>query len=169
MALFASATNLPAITLSASSAQLPIMLPAGAMFNGSISTTGTVRFWVNDPNGAQIVNLGLIDKTGAFSFVANQYGNYTMNFENDLTNSIQVTFSYITNPDISARNNSSGIPPVYLFYSIVIAFLGIIMIIFLVRRKKLRTSEDYDASNSFELPTQKLIKFRSVQVYFPLS
>jgi hypothetical protein len=136
MALFASATTLPAITLSASSAQLPIMLPAGTMFNGSISTTGTVRFWVNDPNGAQIVNLGLIDKTGAFSFVTNQNGNYTINFENDLTNSIQVTFSYITNPDISARNNSSGIPPVYLFLSIVLAFLGIILIIFLVRHKK---------------------------------
>ena len=114
MALLASATTLPAIALSASSAQLPIMLPTGTTFNGSISTTGTVRFWVSAPNGAQIVNLGLIEKTTAFSFVANQNGNYTMNFENDLTNSIQVTFSYITNPDISAGNNSTGIPLVYL-------------------------------------------------------
>ena len=161
MALLASATTLTAISLSASSAQLPIMLPIGTTFNGTISTTGTVRFWVSAPNEAQIVNLGLIDKTSAFSFVANQNGNYTMNFENDLTNSIQVTFSYITNPDISAGNNSTGIPPVYLVISIVIAVFGSILIIFLVRGKnKLHTSELYDASNSFELPTQNLLKSR---------
>jgi hypothetical protein len=161
MALVVSATTLPAISLSASSAQLPIMLPTGTTFNGSISTTGTVRFWVSAPNGAQIVNLGLIDKNSSFSFVANQNGNYTLNFENDLTNSIQVAFSYTTNPDISVDNNSTGIPPVYLVISIVIAVLGIILIIFLVRRKnKLHTSEVYDVSNSFELPTQKLLRSR---------
>ena len=158
MALLASATTLPAISLSASSAQLPIMLPTGTIFNGSISTTGTVRFWVNAPNGAQIVNLGLIDKTSAFSFVANQNGNYTLNFENDLTNSIQVTFSYITNPDILAGNNSTGIPPVYIVVSIVIVVFGSVLIIFLVRRKnKHNTSEVYGASHSFELPIQKLL------------
>ena len=142
MTLLASATALPAITLSASSAQLPIMLPTGTTVNGSISTTGTVRFWVSAPNGAQIVNLGLIDKTTTFSFVANQNGNYTMNFENGLTNSIQVTFSYITNPDISSDNNSTGIPLVYLVISIVIAALGSILIFFFVRRKnKIHASE----------------------------
>ena len=149
MALLASAATLPVITLSASSAQLPIMLPTGTTFNGSISTTGTVRFWVSAPNGAQIVNLGLIDKTTAFSFIAEQNGNYTMNFENDLTNSIQVNFSYVTNPDISSGNNSSGIPLVYLVISIVIAVLGSILIIFFVRRKnKINNSETYDASAS---------------------
>jgi len=135
MALLASATTLPTITLSASSAQLPIMLPTGALFNGSISTTGTVRFWVSAPNGAQIVNLGLIDKTIDFSFVAQQIGNYTFNFENDLTNSIQVTFSFITDPDMGNGNNSTEIPLVYLLISIVIAVFGSILIIFFVRRK----------------------------------
>jgi hypothetical protein len=129
-AFLVSATTLPAITLSASSAQLTIMLPKETTFNGSISTTGTVRFWVNAPNGVQIVNLGLIDKTTAFNFVANQNGNYTMNFENDLTTSIQVTFSYVTNPDLSDAINSTGIPIVYIGISIIIAVLGIIMIIF---------------------------------------
>ena len=124
MTLLASATTLPAITLSASSAQLPIMLPTGTIFNGSISTTGTVRFWVSAPNGAQIVNLGLIDKAEKFSFVAKQNGNYTLNFENILTDSIQVTFSYVTDPDISSDNNSTGIPPVYLLLSIVYCCFG---------------------------------------------
>jgi hypothetical protein len=157
MTLVASATTLPAITLSASSAQLPIMLPTGTTVNGSISTTGTVRFWVSAPNGFQIVKLGLIDKTTTFSFVANQNGNYTMNFENGLTNPIQVTFSYVTDPDISSVNNSTGIPLVYLLLSIIIAVLGSILIIFFVRRKnKLYMSEVYDASASSPLasPTQ---------------
>lgn len=156
-ALLASATTLPAITLSASSAQLPIILPTGTTFNGSISTTGTVRFWVTAPNGVQIVKLGLIDTTTTFSFVANQNGNYTMNFENGLINPTQVTFSYVTDPDIPSVNNSTGIPLVYLLLSIIIAVLGSILIIFFVRRKnKLCTSEVYDtsASSPLESPTQ---------------
>src|SRR5665647_945523 len=153
-ALLASATTLPAITLSASSAQLPILLPTGTTFNGSISTTGTVRFWVTAPNGVQIVKLGLIDSTNTFSFVANQNGNYTMNFENGLTNPIQVTFSYVTDPDIPSVNNSTGISLVYLLLSIIIAVLGSILIIFFVRRKnKLYTSEVYDTSASSPLKT----------------
>ena len=170
MALFASAATLPAITLSASSAQLPIMLPTGTTFNGSILTTGTVRFWVSDPNGAQILNLGLIDETTEFGFVAQQNGNYTMNFENDLTNSIQVTFSYFTSPDISSGNNPTGIPLIYLLISIVIAVLGSILIIFFVRRKnKVHDSESYDDSalSSLDLPTPKLLKSRSIQICFP--
>jgi hypothetical protein len=156
-ALLASATTLPAITLSASSAQLPILLPTGTTFNGSISTTGTVRFWVTAPNGVQIVKLGLIDTANTFSFVANQNGNYTMNFENSLINPIQVTFSYVTDPDIPSVNNSTGIPLVYLLLSIIIAVLGSILIIFFVRRKnKLYTSEVYDtsASNPLESTSQ---------------
>jgi hypothetical protein len=146
MSLLASATTLPAITLSASSAQLPILLPSGTMFNGSISTTGTVRFWVSAPNGAQIVNLGLIDKEDNFSFVSQQNGNYTFNFENSLTKSIQVTFSYVTDPDISSSDNSSGIPLVYLLLSFGIAVLGSILIIFFIRRKnKFHVSEVSDA------------------------
>jgi hypothetical protein len=157
MALLASATTLPAITLSASSAQLPIMLPIGTTFNGSILTTGTVRFWVSAPNGAVTVNLGLIDKTEEFSFVANQNGNYTMNFENSLTNSIKVIFSYVTNPDISTGNNSTGIPLVYLILSIFVAVLGSILLIFFIRRKnKFQDSQVNNAStsNPFSSPIQ---------------
>jgi hypothetical protein len=145
--LLASATTLPAITLSGSSVQLPIMLSVGTVFNGSISTTGIVRFWVSAPDRAQIVNLGLIDKTNEFSFVAQQNGTYMLNFENDLTNSIQVTLSYVTDPEISNGNNSTGIPIVYLLISIVIVVLGSILIIFFVRRKnKFHASEVDDSS-----------------------
>jgi hypothetical protein len=133
----AFATTIPTFTLSSSGAQLPITLPAGTTFNGSISTTGTIRFWVNDPNGIQIVNMGLIDNSGSFGFVAAQDGNYTLNFENDLPNSnpIQVTFSYTTNPEISSGNSSAGTPTIYLVISVIIAIVGSILIILFINRK----------------------------------
>ena len=131
----ASTATFPTFTLSSSSTQLHYVLPAGTQFNGSISTTGPVRFFLSAPNETLIVNLGLIDKTTPFSFTAHQTGNYTLNFENDLPNSIQVTFSYVTNPDISGGNNSGGIPLIYLPIFIIIAVFGSFIILFVARRK----------------------------------
>ena len=137
MALSAYATTVSTFTLSSSSAQMPIMLPKGTSFNGSILTTGTIRFWVNAPDGAQIVNLGLIDRTATFSFVAQKDGNYSLNFESGLpsSGSVQVTFSYTTNPDLPESNNSTGTPLTYLPIPIVIAVVGSILIIFFGRRR----------------------------------
>ena len=138
MATLVFATTVSTFTLSsASSNQLQYVLPQGTTFNGTISTTGSVRFWVSDPNMAEIVNLGIIDKTATFGFVAQQSGTYTLNFENDVpnSNSIQVTFSYVTNPEIPSSNNSSGGSLIYLLITIVIAAIGSIVIILLLRRK----------------------------------
>jgi hypothetical protein len=133
--LSAFAAPIPTFTLSAQSSQLKYTLPAGTTFNGSISTTGTIRFWVSDPNGVQIVNLGLIDQEATFGFIAQQAGNYSLNFENDLPNPIQVTFSYETNPDIST-DNSTSIPLIYLTIPITAAVIGSVLIIVLARRKR---------------------------------
>ncbi|HLN89266.1 MAG TPA: hypothetical protein VK253_04305, partial [Candidatus Binatia bacterium] len=81
--LYASAATAQTFSVS-SLTQLQIAVPEGTTFNGSISTSATLRFWVTAPNGAQIVNLGLIDIPTTFSFVAQQTGNYTLNFENDV-------------------------------------------------------------------------------------
>jgi hypothetical protein len=136
--LSAFATTVPTFNVSPlSTSQLPIFLPTGTIFNGSISTTGTVRFWVNSPTGAQIVNRGLVDNTTEFDFVAEQDGNYTMNFENGLPTSdpVQITFSYVTNPDISGGNNSTETPLLYLLIFITITVVGSVLIIILVHRK----------------------------------
>jgi hypothetical protein len=135
------ATTVPTFTLSSSSNQLQYVLPAGTTFNGTISTTGSVRFWVSAPNYAEIVNLGIIDKTTTFSFVAPQNGTYLLNFENDLPTSIQVTFSYVTNPVIPGSNNPAGISQSYLLITVIIAVLGSFLIIFvLYRRSKIQTT-----------------------------
>ena len=80
--VFANTTQ--TFSLSQSIYQLQYVMPAGTVFNGSISTTGTVRFWASDPNMAEIVNLGIVDNYKTFSFVAAQNGTYTLNFENDI-------------------------------------------------------------------------------------
>ena len=135
MAVSAFATTVPTFTLSASSNQLQYVLPQGTTFNGTISTTGSVQFWVSDPNYAEIVNLGIIDKTTTFSFVAQQNGTYTLNFENDLSNSIDVTFSYVTNPEIPGSNNSTGTSQSYVLITVIIAVFGSLLIIFVLHRK----------------------------------
>ena len=141
--LSASATTatFPTFTLSASSTQLHYDLPVGTQFNGSISTTGPVRFFLSAPNGTVIINLGLVDRTTTFSFTARQTGNYTLNFENDLPNSIQVTFSYVTNPDISGGSNSGGVPPIYFPIFIIVTVFGSILIIVIARRKNKNQSD----------------------------
>jgi len=98
-------------------------------------TTGTIRFWVSDPQGVQIVNLGLIDQEAAFGFAAKQVGNYTLNFENDLPTAVQVTFSYETSPEIST-NNYTFIPLAYLSLPIAVAVIGSVLIFVLLRRKR---------------------------------
>jgi hypothetical protein len=131
----ASTATFPTFTLSSSTTQLYYELPSGTQFNGSISTTGPVRFFLSAPSGTVIVNLGLVDKTATFSFTAQQTGNYTLNFENDLPNVIQVTFSYVTNPDISGDSNSGGIPLFYIPIFIIITVFGSIVIFIATRRK----------------------------------
>ncbi len=104
----AFATDTTKFSLALASNQIQYNIPAGTTFNGSIATTGMVRFWVTAPNDAEIVNLGIIDKNSSFSFVAQQNGTYTFNFENDLPNTITVTFSYTANPQLPNTNTGES-------------------------------------------------------------
>ncbi len=146
----ASATTVSTLTVSQSS-QIQFLLPAGTTFNGSISVSSSLRFWVNAPSGYQILNLGLVDQSEVFSFVAQEDGNYTMNFENDLpyANPVQVTFSYTTNPDITSNDNSTGIPLTYWLAILLIVIVGVILIVLLRYRKdRNRVSNDYGEATS---------------------
>jgi hypothetical protein len=141
MVFSASATTVPTFTLSASSNQLQYYLPAGTIFNGTIETTGEVQFWVSAPNYNEIVNLGIVDQTTSFGFVAPQNGTYTMNFNEDMGNSVSVTFSYTTNPVLPGSNISPETTYIYLIITIVIAVLGSIIVILIIRRiNKTQTS-----------------------------
>ena len=132
----AFAYTVPTFTLSSQTNILQYTLPQGCVFNGTVGTTGSVRFWVSDPNWTQVVNLGIIDKATSFSFVAQKNGTYTFNFQNDLPNSVQITFSFTTNPQIQVTaDNSAWQSTLYLIATVVIAVLGSVAIILFLRRK----------------------------------
>lgn len=134
MTFLAAATTVAPFTLSSSSGQLSYILPQGTIFNGTVSATGPIRVWMNGPSGAQIVNLGLVDTSTSFGFVAQKAGNYTLNFENNLPSSVEVSFSYVTDPDLSSANST----PTALTYLALIAITvaGIIIIFLVVRIRK---------------------------------
>ena len=151
----ASASTSQTFTLSSSANQLTYVMHAGTVFNGTVATTGMVRVWVNAPNGGEVANLGIIDETTALNFVAPQNGTYAVNFENDLPSSVQVTFSYVSNPAI-IDNSSPAISMNYMIVTVVIAVVGAALIILLLRRQqktKASTAKNKAASNSSAKPT----------------
>jgi LPXTG-motif cell wall-anchored protein len=142
-----SAASSTSFNLAQETNQIQYKIPSGTQFNGSIATSGMVRFWVTAPGGAEVVNLGIVDKTTPFSFVAQQNGTYTFNFENDMPNTITVTFSYTTNPQLP---ETSTVPNMtYILIGVVaVAVAGSLIIIFAVRRKnkKVATLQDKQLS-----------------------
>ncbi len=137
----AFATDTTKFSLALASNQIQYKIPAGTTFNGTIATTGMVRFWVTAPNEAAIVNLGIIERTTSFGFVAQQNGTYTFNFENDLPNTITVTFSYTSNPPLP--NTNTGIPLAYILTVAVVAVVGSLLIFFTIRRKNKKVMAAY--------------------------
>lgn len=134
----AQATEVEAFHLSHSTGQLLYVLSVGSIFNGSVSATGSIRVWMNAPNGEQVINLGLIDVPTSFGLVAQQNGTYILNFENDLQNTVSVTFSYQTTPELFAGkedNNRSRISLSYLIIPILLSIFGSAIILLVIRRK----------------------------------
>jgi hypothetical protein len=134
VALSASATSTETFTIAQNTYQITFDLPAGAIFIGSISTTNTIRVLVNDANGTLLTNLGLVDNHTDFSFVAAKTGDYFVIFENPLSTTAQVTFTYQTDPGLS---NSNSLIPLSLWpVFVIITVVGCILIIYLNRRNR---------------------------------
>lgn len=142
LVLAASATNVPSFAVTELS-ELPIQLPAGTTFNGSIAASGLIRVWVVAPQGAQGISLGIIDKPTDFGFVATKEGNYTVYFENGAFGSspVQVNFSFTTDPDISGNDQQLGIPLIYIAAVAAVGVVGSILIFFTIRQGERRKQQ----------------------------
>jgi hypothetical protein len=136
--LTAQAATTETFTVTQRTYQITYNLPAETTFNASLSTTATVRVWVSDQNGSIITNLGLVDSTANFSFVATKEGNYYVYFENPLSNTASVTFTYQTDPELPSSNQPL-LPFWLLPVFIAITVVGAIMIIYFGRRKRKHT------------------------------
>jgi hypothetical protein len=139
MATSAFATQVPLFTLQPFSASYLIYnLPKGTTFNGSISPTSDVRVFVSNPSNVEIVDLDIINQATTFTFTATQNGNYTIYFENDLNDAVDISFSYVTNPAIPNNTNS----PFPISFSDLLTIIGIVAIaVILILRFALRHTQ----------------------------
>lgn len=131
----ASAATTSTFTITGSTKQVYLDLPAGTVFNSTINTSATIRVWASDKNGSLIANLGLIDNSAQLNFVALNSGVYTISFESSIANSASVTFTYQTDPDVTGGNTST-LPITYLPVFIVITIVGIVVIIYISRKNR---------------------------------
>ncbi len=69
-----------------STSMLTVNLKSGQRFSESLSISGgggnDIDFWVTDPVGATIVNLGRVSQGRSFEFTANKNKAYTLYFGN---------------------------------------------------------------------------------------
>ena len=115
-----------------------LTLPQGTKMNGSITPDSNVRFFINNPQENEIVNLGIINMTTTFAFTATQDGNYTLSFENGQLNSITVSFSYDTQPEIPSNTSSFSFSELVTIISIV-AIIAILTLSLVLRRQRKKT------------------------------
>ena len=105
-----------------------LTLPEATKMNGSVFPEGSVRFFINDPQGNEIINLGIIDKTTTFEFTATQNGNYTLSFENGQLSSTTVSLSYDTQPEIPSNTSS----PTLISFSDLVTIISIAAILIIL-------------------------------------
>jgi hypothetical protein len=133
----ASATT-TTFTITTSTKQYALDLPAGTIFNATITTTSTIRVWASDANGSIVANLGLVDNSAQLNFVATKGAIYTFSFENSLAESAKVTLAYQTDPELSS-DNTSMLPITYLPVFIVVTVVGCILIVYFSRKNRKHT------------------------------
>jgi hypothetical protein len=105
-------------------------------FSGSLSISGgannDIDFWITDPNGNTIVNLGRISQGTTFEFTAQKSGAYTFHFDN--------SFSLISSKTVSLSYDIRSASPINPFLLIIIGIIIvvvvlIILVVLLYRRK----------------------------------
>ncbi|MCR3907037.1 MAG: emp24/gp25L/p24 family protein [Tenericutes bacterium] len=102
---------------------------------GSLSISGgsgnDINFWITNPIGTTIVNLGRVTQGGQFEFTADQNGAYTMHFDN----SFSIFSAKIVNLSYDATLPTvAGTDPILLIVLVVVALI-IVAVILSVRKK----------------------------------
>jgi len=111
-------------------------LAEGDKFSGSLSISGgannDIDFWITDPYGNTIVNLGRISQGTTFEFTTQKSGAYTFHFDN--------SFSLISSKTVSLSYDIQFASPINPFLLttialIIIVVVLIILVVSLYRRK----------------------------------
>ena len=114
-----------------------VNLQVGQKCWGTISIDGEnendIDFYVQNPEGVMILDLGRVSQGDSFDFTAQENGAYILNFENDfsLIGSKVVTLTYKL-----SLTPIAGIDPV-LFLTVIFVVVILIVLLLIYRRSKI--------------------------------
>ena len=121
---------------------LIISLDENCKFVGSLSISGgdnDINFWVTNPTGNAIVNLGRVSQEATFEFTAQQTGDYTLHFDNSfsLQSPKTVSLSYeVTSPSIF--NN-----PIFILLIAIIVIIVMAVSVLYIKKQKRKVKRHY--------------------------
>jgi uncharacterized membrane protein YjgN (DUF898 family) len=110
-----------------STTAIRLTLSNGTQVNGTISTNGNIRFFINNPHGEEIYDLGIVSVSVQFSFKATEDGNYSLNFQNGHLDTANVDFIFDYSGQTPNGTTSSVIPINVLVTVVSVVCLGIIL------------------------------------------
>lgn len=119
-------------------------LQTGQKFTGSLSISGgsgnDINFWITDPQGATILNLGRVSQGTSFDFTAQSSGAYTLYFDN--------SFSLLSSKTVSVTYDI-GLPSVLgidfgqflIIIVVIVALLFVIVALAVALNRRKRTAK----------------------------
>jgi hypothetical protein len=142
----ASASQVKVIQVSPLTEQMLIFnLDSRQKFTGSLAISGgsgnDIDFWITDPQGTTILNLGRISQGRSFDFTAQASGAYTFHFSN--------TFSVLSSKTVNLTYDV-GLPTIFgmdletllIIIGVIVALLFVILALAVALRRRKRTSKN---------------------------
>jgi hypothetical protein len=138
------ASSVETVQVGALSEQMLIFnLKSGQKFTGSLAISGgsgnDIDFWITDPLGTTILNLGRVSQGRSFDFTAQASGAYTFHFSN--------SFSLLSSKTVNLTYDI-GLPSIFgIDLGLFLIIIGIVVVLLLlvvglaVMRYRKRTSK----------------------------
>lgn len=129
VAFSVKASSVETVQVGALSEQMLIFnLKTGQKFTGSLAISGgsgnDIDFWITDPQGTTILNLGRVSQGKSFDFTAQASGAYTFHFSN--------SFSLFSSKTVNLTYDI-GLPSIFgIDLGLFLIIIGIIVVLLLL-------------------------------------
>jgi len=125
---FVNASNVEVVQVDPFTTKMIIFnLTSGQKFTGSLAISGgsnDIDFWVTDPQGTKILDLGRVTNGKTFEFTAQSSGAYTFHFGN--------TFSWFTSKTVNLTYDV-GLPTVGgIDFELLLIIIGVVAMLLIV-------------------------------------
>jgi hypothetical protein len=153
---FVNASSVETVQVGALSEQMLIFnLKTGQKFAGSLAISGgsgnDIDFWIIDPQGTTVLNLGRVSQGKSFDFTAQASGAYTFHFSNG--------FSLLSSKTVNLTYDV-GLPSIFgidagqllIIIAVVVILLLVALAILLNRRKHISKTNQPPPPNNPQQP-----------------